>query len=1060
MDNSKYVQEADIAAQFWQFLNGLHSDDLLIELIQNDLDANATCTSIAFMSDRLICQGDGEPVSEDGWQRLRKILGAGYEVESKKNRIGVKNHGLKACFRLGDDITLRSASQRIVQTLYKDGEDRHPSPGASEYPVLDNKAPSTGCSIEVPYRQKKLVVSKGEPFELDITEPLFLENLFKNACTQLPQRLLGVVRPSIRDHYTLCLSHYELGTVEFRWFSKRPRKIKGKHGKQFTLFRRECIISSSVPGIPSNTTLEQACTFRVQFPSETHRQIPQFFMLDSKAFIGEIAWSIDKRGRPNATKGSRRYPIGYESTSESALTGVGVHFSGPYVSDAERHGISESASLNKHIDDSCKDALVEVMACHLLHRYGGKAMGLYVADPDNPDTESLQDLVDRTLNRRSLPLQNGMSKSRGKPSSPLALGPRRIRGDIRRIIFPTFTWENNRIDPILSALCPQSDDQIDPAIPQPILDCLPLDKGHGLITFDENDVVERLQPCTKANYFPWNGDAEWETALSNLSMAKKYLDVVYETRKQGELTSEEVIQQNAYLPDKNLKVMPLSKMFNAVKLPSDLGDVRVCILHPEIQGHPLLRSLKWKPKPFTLDDYLDKARLEDASPEDRKSFWLWLKENWKGISRDTLRRVASLPVWPGTDEQLLPLDALCEPKLARISSIMGNAINRPSPEVRKSGLVRKGNKAGLRLRTVPSNNEIECFLRMRINTLPRERALALEERRKFHKFEADLAILTSVPKLKTIIADLSLQYSVGLTRHGYIKTPGELIREDGRLAQLHLPMRYVINRPKKTLDSIDGWTPLSTPRAFQIVNALEEDGSRVTTHVPRLQEYIKQAKLENIEPVGLLDVPCIPVNETLFAPSRLAIRGQRDFWGDWKIFIPLSGISSEVQQIYKRVGVVGGEPTDTNSKCFFQWLTGNLLLGGINAVATKHVDQILRHIEHKHGPRAWADEYPAIPFIPVEAIRQGIRLVTKAEATNRSTRVVIPDFEPLAEQLKKIEGKRPVELAVLSSPKVKQPITQRLRDFGLGTLSDLAGEPNSVVGKGTVTPRLEFKAYS
>ena len=117
MHDPGFVQRFDAEPQFWQFLKGLRPDDLIVELIQNDLDANASRTSITFASDRLICQGDGEPVSEDGWRRLSFVMGAGVEVESKQFRIGVKNHGLKACFWLGDEIIVRSDGLRMIQTL-------------------------------------------------------------------------------------------------------------------------------------------------------------------------------------------------------------------------------------------------------------------------------------------------------------------------------------------------------------------------------------------------------------------------------------------------------------------------------------------------------------------------------------------------------------------------------------------------------------------------------------------------------------------------------------------------------------------------------------------------------------------------------------------------------------------------------------------------------------------------------------------------------------------------------------------------------------------------------
>ena len=84
MHDPGYVQRFDREPQFWQFLKGLRSDDLIVERIQNDLDANASHTSITFTCDRLFCEGDGEPMREDGWRRLSYVMGAGVEVESKR----------------------------------------------------------------------------------------------------------------------------------------------------------------------------------------------------------------------------------------------------------------------------------------------------------------------------------------------------------------------------------------------------------------------------------------------------------------------------------------------------------------------------------------------------------------------------------------------------------------------------------------------------------------------------------------------------------------------------------------------------------------------------------------------------------------------------------------------------------------------------------------------------------------------------------------------------------------------------------------------------------------
>jgi hypothetical protein len=93
-----FVTEADWVPAFWNFLAGLDRDDLIAELVQNDLDQAATRTVISFEQDRLICEGNGNPVDAEGWLRLRKLHGAGHTVPAKRGKIGVKNHGLKDRF--------------------------------------------------------------------------------------------------------------------------------------------------------------------------------------------------------------------------------------------------------------------------------------------------------------------------------------------------------------------------------------------------------------------------------------------------------------------------------------------------------------------------------------------------------------------------------------------------------------------------------------------------------------------------------------------------------------------------------------------------------------------------------------------------------------------------------------------------------------------------------------------------------------------------------------------------------------------------------------------------
>ena len=75
-------------------------------------------------------------------------------------------------------------------------------------------------------------------------------------------------------------------------------------------------------------------------------------------------------------------------------------------------------------------------------------------------------------------------------------------------------------------------------------------------------------------------------------------------------------------------------------------------------------------------------------------------------------------------------------------------------------------------------------------------------------------------------------------------------------------------------------------------------------------------------------------------------------------------------------------------------------------------------------------------------------MFTKSDAVRGVGRVVIPDFESLAEEIRKRPGKSPVELAIVESPKVTEPVTAILKSMGLKSLSDRTGEPKGVVGNG------------
>ncbi|TPJ53526.1 hypothetical protein, partial [Mesorhizobium sp. B2-6-7] len=231
----EFVLKTDQAPEFWQFLNGLRGDDLLVELIVNELDARSSRTEIRFQTDQLVCLGNGDPIDAAGWERLSYIKGAGHEVAAKVGMFGVKNHGLKACFTLGNRITLRSDGQQILQTLFKDGDNKPPYPGVRVPPRDDPGAPARGTQIEVPYRRRRFSVPHGEAIEFAaVTDPQ-IEQVFNQAVATLPKRLLGVMRPGMLERYEVVLSHHKLGSHTFVFRAGRLRRESG-----LVTYFREC----------------------------------------------------------------------------------------------------------------------------------------------------------------------------------------------------------------------------------------------------------------------------------------------------------------------------------------------------------------------------------------------------------------------------------------------------------------------------------------------------------------------------------------------------------------------------------------------------------------------------------------------------------------------------------------------------------------------------------------------------------------------------------------------------------------------------------------------------
>lgn len=93
----RYQSKVDVAPILVEFLNNLRLSDIITELVQNDLDQGADLTRIHIDRDRLVAEGNGTPVNDEGWRRLTYIQGAGGEAASRGARVQAVNRQRREC---------------------------------------------------------------------------------------------------------------------------------------------------------------------------------------------------------------------------------------------------------------------------------------------------------------------------------------------------------------------------------------------------------------------------------------------------------------------------------------------------------------------------------------------------------------------------------------------------------------------------------------------------------------------------------------------------------------------------------------------------------------------------------------------------------------------------------------------------------------------------------------------------------------------------------------------------------------------------------------------------
>ena len=1049
-EDQHFVSEADWVPSFWNYLLDLDSADLVAELVQNDLDQGATRTVISFEKDYLVCEGNGKPVEPDGWRRLRLIQGAGDTVPAKKGKIGVKNHGLKTAFTIGDELSLMSAGKIVVQTLYANGRNKPPYPGASSEPQVYLDAPSHGCRIVIRYRRSPVEPRQGEANVLGAVDSQEIDDLFLRACESAPEQFAGVVSPESVPNYEIVLRHWRHGVASFSFSCTRPRRTK----KRIELFRRRCSVEGTVSKLPESIQ-ESAARRLVPLRGRLKDRVAEFYRRGNFYFV-EVSWPINRRGRPILGTGRFRYPIGYPNDSVNARTGHNTYFNAPIASDNKRYEPARNEATNDEIRKACESLLIDVLAVHAIPRWGFEGLNLLVPSPgaDNQD-EAVRPLLAALVEKNALPTLTWRQATelvfKGKrnqlKSAFRRLGSAKETGETRRYQFvvPTLTCSNEMIHPALAMICPRSERQLDPRVPAKITYLLADRETSGFaetfVTFNEHDVFSRVVSDGN-DYFGSIRDPAID--FSQPLIARAYLDVFKSTIERGKWKGEQEDEliEHLLLPDSNSVARAIGDLHSSALLPSDIPGLLVPpVLHSELVSHTLFRSRKWRRPKFSMADFFQGDSLRVADENTRKSFWNWLRQNERQIGPRERRKLVGLAIWPDENGELCELSDLCEPRSNRLQLVLADCIRRPHEQVRASKLISARSKSGATLRHTPSISEIKSWLEFRISQFSMGEKADSATVQELQRFEGELNILMKDAATARLLKSIEVTLPA-LAHDGSIVERHTLVMPGTEVDRLLLPKRFVLSdrRHASVLNKLS--SAMTQPSALMILEAFVEDpGSFFALH-PRLHKFLNLTDSGDSERIRLADMPIIPVEDRGLPPSKLAFQGSgADHWGDWKTRVSPKGLSQDDQTRYRSVGVISARPNSESSRAFFEWLSRQ-----DSDMLERHVSCVLHQVHHPQGPLNWAERHTDTPFVLVRG-KDGLSLVSLRRA--RSQAVYLSDAGSIAELI--VRRDKRVRLVIDSVKEVSKPITEVLRGLGIRSLREAIGEPESVNGSGRVS---------
>jgi hypothetical protein len=985
-----------------EFLNELDLFDVIVELVQNELDAGSRRTEIEIGDDALICSGRGERMSDKGWQRLRYVLGAGSLVDAKADGIGSKNHGIRACFLLGDQITVQSDGKRIDLTVCGLPDDLDRFYPASWDPEPSPDAPRTGVRVIVPYRTRPIdLPDRNALVPKSATE---LDDLFVHAVHASSDRFLCASAPGKTWRYELVLRRREL--VVRLTFAATAADRDG-------LNLRTCQLARG-PRSGSITARRHCYAFPFQLAQGDTAKVPALFKVDG-AVTAEISWAVDSKGRPLPSAGSYRYPIAFPI--EDTTNAHGFDVSGPFVAGKARHSLG-SDKRNDDLADAGLDAFVGLMRETLVPRHGPAALQL-VQSTGRTNSAAVAALTGRLLADGGFPLYQPAARSRrasefsiSVPGVPLHL--------------PIPSHRHGALDANLAALAPTSLQILYPDCPPEVILALRslAETAKGVEIFSELEAAQSVfvdeAPLTDKK------DARWLprclAAIRQLELAR--LEGTLSAANLGSLkaTGRLPLDDGAAYPWRDVR----RARFRSLRIP---GVSPPPILQEQLKNSPILREGAASVSRFDLDTYLSELDFVEAGASARTAFFRWLRTGHADLTPKSLAKIATYPVWPDTSGACYPLVDYCYPRAAYLRDALAQVLPMPATSVVRFPGLRRSSIGALRLRSTPELHELR-----RWHTATTSRISELATHNDLGPAIAEIATLEHT--LDQMRADnLSprqfAEGHVSVSKAQAIRPIADLHVETAAVATCGLLEEDLLPNQRKALYLALGAKSFARPeallRALRLDPRRERLAARLSAWRASGRPMLELAREEIVEEDGVVLQPC-----------HLALALPTDYWGDWKRRIRLQGPSAEEIRLLEDAGVVRLIKEDS-SLGFFAWLAKQPA-----TVMAKHRPQVVRHwLDHRAGPSRWAAVAALSPCILLRDGAGTVSLASHRAATMRSAAIFLPDLPSIEKDL--LADHRSVRVAIISSPGVDGSALHELHAIGIKSLAAQVGSPKELL---------------